>query len=125
MKAALREHFRPEFLNRIDAQIFFNRLDHRVIRQIVELQLAQASKLLVQRSLRLDFDDAAKDLLGELGYDPAYGARPLKRAVREMVLEPLSELMIAGQVPPESCIQVRARAGQLQLQVESHPVTIS
>lgn len=115
VKAALREHFRPEFLNRIDAQIIFSRLDESKIRQIVDIQLELAQRLLNQRGLRMEFADAAKDLLGRVGYDPAYGARPLKRAIRELVLEPLSEMIIAGEVAPETGIRVVADGDALRL----------
>ncbi len=115
VKGALREHFRPEFLNRIDAQIVFSRIDSATIRKIVDIQLQGTERLLASRGFTLDFDESAKELLAEVGYDPAFGARPLKRVLRELVLEPLSEMMIAGQVPAESCIRVRAEAGKLVL----------
>ena len=115
VRAALRDHFRPEFLNRIDAQIIFSRLDQSTIRQIVDIQLQTASKLLAQRGLSLQVEDSAKDTLARVGYEPSFGARPLKRAVRELVLEPLSEMMIAGQVPPDSCIHVKAEGDHLRL----------
>jgi ATP-dependent Clp protease ATP-binding subunit ClpB len=117
VKEALRDHFRPEFLNRIDAQILFSRLDQSTIRQIVDIQLRSAEKLLANRGLRLEFEDPARDLLARLGYDPSFGARPLKRTVRELVLEPLSEMILAGQVPPESTLWVRAQGEALQIQV--------
>ena len=106
VKAALREHFRPEFLNRIDGQIVFTRLAATTIRQIVDIQLRSAGVLLAQRGLTLELNDAAKTLLADIGYDPSFGARPLKRAIRELILEPLSEMLIAAQIPPDSCIQV-------------------
>jgi ATP-dependent Clp protease ATP-binding subunit ClpB len=110
MKAAvensLRGHFRPEFLNRIDARIIFNRLDQSVISDIVDIQLAGFSRLLEQRGLKLELERSAKDFLAEVGYDPAFGARPLKRALREYILEPLSEKIIGGEIPPESVVRV-------------------
>ena len=98
VKEALRTHFRPEFLNRIDAQIVFQRLGQDTLHQIVDLQLSTARRLLAARDLHLEFDDAARDYLARVGYDPAYGARPLKRVVRELVLEPLSEKVLAGEL---------------------------
>ncbi len=115
VKEALREHFRPEFLNRVDSQIVFTRLDKSSLRQIVEIQVRSTRQLLAQRGLDLEFDEDAQDLLAKLGYEPSFGARPLKRALRELVLEPLSEMLLAGEVPAGSCIQVRAVGEKLQL----------
>ncbi|MBX3172439.1 MAG: ATP-dependent chaperone ClpB [Candidatus Eremiobacteraeota bacterium] len=124
VKAALREHFRPEFLNRIDAQILFARLDQSTLREIVEVQLRGLEKLLEQRGFRLDLQESARDLLARVGYEPAFGARPLKRAIREMVLEPLSEMILAGQVPADSTIRVTAEGDRLKLvPLPDHAVT--
>jgi len=125
VKNALREHFRPEFLNRIDSQILFNRLDDGMIRQIVEIQLAGAQKLLANRGFRLEMEPQALDLLAEVGYDPAFGARPLKRTLRELVLEPLSEMVIAGEVPPESCVRVSADQGRLKMKAVESGVEVA
>lgn len=103
---ALRGHFRPEFLNRIDARIIFNRLDQSVISDIVEIQLQGFTKMLEQRGLKLELEKSAKEFLAEVGYDPAFGARPLKRALREYILEPLSEKIIAGEIPHDSIVRV-------------------
>ena len=103
---ALRATFRPEFLNRVDATLIFNRLEKSAIRAIVDIQLRRVRQLLAGRELTLELTDAAKDELAEIGYDPAYGARPLKRAIQEKVLEPLSEKIIAGQVQPGDGITV-------------------
>src|SRR5258705_6088176 len=78
---ALRSAFRPEFLNRVDAVIVFKRLDARRIREIVDIQVRRLAPLLAQRDLELELTDAAKDFVAEVGYDPAFGARPLKRAI--------------------------------------------
>jgi ATP-dependent Clp protease ATP-binding subunit ClpB len=95
---ALRGTFRPEFLNRLDGVVVFKRLDRALIRQIVDIQLRQLGPLLAQRELELELTDAAKSFLAERGYDPDYGARPLRRAIQEYVLEPLSEKLIAGEI---------------------------
>jgi ATP-dependent Clp protease ATP-binding subunit ClpB len=103
---ALRQTFRPEFLNRVDAILIFQRLKKDAIRAIVDIQLRRVAKLLADREIAIALTDAAKDELAELGYDPAYGARPLKRAIQEMVLEPLSERIIAGQVAAGDTVNV-------------------
>ncbi|MCC6747569.1 MAG: ATP-dependent chaperone ClpB [Deltaproteobacteria bacterium] len=109
---ALRATFRPEFLNRIDGTLVFSRLDQRGIRGIVDIQLRLMSRLLAQRELTLELTEAAKDYLAEVGFDPAFGARPLKRALRERVTEPLSERIISGEVRPGDRVVVD-REGEL------------
>jgi ATP-dependent Clp protease ATP-binding subunit ClpB len=95
---ALRSAFRPEFLNRVDSALIFHRLDQSAIRGIVDIQLGRIQELLAGRELFLEVSDAARDKLATLGYDPAYGARPLKRVIQEKILEPLSEKIIAGEL---------------------------
>jgi ATP-dependent Clp protease ATP-binding subunit ClpB len=112
---ALRAHFRPEFLNRIDARVIFNRLDRSMIQNIVDIQLEGFRKLLEQRGLKLELEQSAKDFLAEVGYDPAFGARPLKRAIREYILEPLSEKIIAGEIPSDSVVRVERLGDRLTL----------
>ena len=112
---ALRGHFRPEFLNRIDAKIIFNRLDQSVIEDIVGIQLHSFTKLLEQRGLKLELEKSARDFLAEVGYDPAFGARPLKRALREYILEPLSEKIIAGEIPHDSVVRVERLGEKLSM----------
>jgi ATP-dependent Clp protease ATP-binding subunit ClpB len=103
---ALRSTFRPEFLNRVDAVLIFNRLEKKEIRGIVDIQLRKVEELLAQRQIELELTDRAKDHLAETGYDPAYGARPLKRALQELVMEPLSEKIIAAEVRPGDRVRV-------------------
>jgi len=112
---ALRQTFRPEFLNRIDAALVFDRLDRAAIRGIVEIQLERLEALLEPRDLVVELTDAAKDFLAEVGYDPAYGARPLKRALRQHVIEPLSEKLIAGEIAPGDRVRFDRGAEGLQL----------
>ncbi|MCK9463296.1 MAG: ATP-dependent chaperone ClpB [Proteobacteria bacterium] len=116
---ALRRTFRPEFLNRIDSTVLFHRLSQGAIRRIVDLQIDRVEELLAARGLGIEVDDGARDLLARLGYDPAYGARPLKRVVQERLLEPLSELLIAGGVPTGATVQVTAADEKIVL--ETHP----
>jgi ATP-dependent Clp protease ATP-binding subunit ClpB len=103
---ALHETFRPEFLNRIDSTVLFHRLDQQAIRRIVDIQLKSYAKLLAGRELSLDVTDAAKNWLAETGYDPQFGARPLKRALRRELMEPLSKAILAGDLGPGSVVRV-------------------
>jgi ATP-dependent Clp protease ATP-binding subunit ClpB len=115
---ALRARFRPEFINRIDAIIIFHRLERGMIRGIVDIQLRRIEPLLAQRELSIELTDAAKDMLAELGYDPAFGARPLKRIMREHILEPLSEKLIAGDIRPGDHVVVDRAGEELLLRTE-------
>lgn len=94
----LRAVFRPEFLNRIDAKLIFNRLTPEAVRGIIDIQLQRLAPLLAEKEITLHLTEGAKDYLMEIGYDPAYGARPLNRAIREAILEPLSEQIISGTI---------------------------
>lgn len=95
---AVRSHFRPEFLNRIDDIIIFDRLTREDLRQIVEIQLARVKKRLADRRIDLEISDEVKDFLGNEGYDPVYGARPLKRVIQDRLLNPLSLEVLEGKV---------------------------
>ena len=94
---ALRGHFRPEFLNRIDETIIFDRLSDKEITTIVDIQLKRLLKRLDQQNIRLELTEKAKKFLGKEGYDPAYGARPLKRVIQQQILNPLSVAILDGQ----------------------------
>jgi ATP-dependent Clp protease ATP-binding subunit ClpB len=96
----VRGHFRPEFLNRIDETVIFDRLDREQLREIVDIQLARLRSRLDERDLSLTVSDAAMERLAELGYDPLYGARPLKRVIRTQLEDPLARAMLAGEVAP-------------------------
>jgi len=97
-KEAIKATFSPEFINRIDSTVLFQRLEREQIAGIVDVQLDTLKPILKEKQLTLEVSDAAKLELSGLGYDPAYGARPLKRVIREHILEPLSELLIEGKV---------------------------
>jgi len=116
---ALRRTFRPEFLNRVDATVVFHRLSEGAIRSIADLQIGRVEALIAARGLSIIVDNEARDLLARLGYDPAFGARPLKRVIQERLLEPLSELLIAGRVPAGGAI--RATAAGEKIVLETHP----
>jgi len=92
----LRHHFRPEFLNRVDESIVFHSLRAEQIRDIVDLQMARVARLLKEQRITLELDGAAKALLAKSGYDPAFGARPLKRAIQRMIVDPLAEQLLDG-----------------------------
>ena len=94
---ALREHFRPEFLNRVDEIIVFHALTREQMRTIIDIQLRGLMKRLEDRKIRVELTDRAKDLLIAEGYDPAYGARPLKRAIQRRVLDPLAMRVLQGE----------------------------
>jgi ATP-dependent Clp protease ATP-binding subunit ClpB len=109
----MREHFRPEFLNRIDEIVEFRPLSKEQIAEIVELQLRRVRERLAARGLGLDLTDAAKEVLAEAGWDPTYGARPLKRAIQRLVENPLALRLLEGEFAEGDTVQVDARDGQL------------
>ncbi|HJN44540.1 MAG TPA: ATP-dependent chaperone ClpB [Vicinamibacterales bacterium] len=119
---ALRSHFRPEFLNRIDDVIFFHSLGWAHIREIIEIQMRQLTERLADRHIAIELSDAALDLLAQSGFDPAYGARPLKRTLQKLVLDPLATRMLAGQLLDGASIRVDAVGGDLSFEM-MQPVT--
>jgi ATP-dependent Clp protease ATP-binding subunit ClpB len=111
--AELRTKFRPEFLNRIDEIILFHRLQRDQMAAIVDIQIGRLQKLLVDRKLTLELDSAARTWLANKGYDPTYGARPLKRVIQKSVQDPLAEQILAGKIKDGQKVPVTVRAGQL------------
>jgi ATP-dependent Clp protease ATP-binding subunit ClpB len=107
---AVRAHFRPEFLNRLDETIIFDRLDRKDMDQIVTIQLARLAKRLEGRKIELDLDAAAHKWLADEGYDPVFGARPLKRVLQRALQNPLAEMLLAGDVMDGDTIKVSAGA---------------
>jgi ATP-dependent Clp protease ATP-binding subunit ClpB len=122
---ALRAHFRPEFLNRVDDVVIFENLTRAQIGVIVEIQLRGLRKRLAERHLQLELTDAAKELLADEGYDPIYGARPLKRALQRRVLDPLAQRMLRGEFLPGETVRVDVRDGDLVFLRESLPAVTS
>jgi ATP-dependent Clp protease ATP-binding subunit ClpB len=114
----VRGHFRPEFLNRLDEIVLFHRLGQEHMGPIVDIQVARVQKLLKDRKIVLDLTDAAKRWLGRVGYDPVYGARPLKRAVQRYLQDPLAEKLLAGEVPDGSHLHIDDGDGALAIAVE-------
>lgn len=109
----LKGRFRPEFLNRIDETILFNSLDSKDLNGIVKVQLDQVAKRLLEKRIQVTFSEAAVQLLGRKGFDPLYGARPLKRVIQTELLNPLSKEIISGTVKGGDSIQVQVKADQL------------
>ena len=114
-RAALKDIFRPEFLNRLDEILEFDSLTKEQIREIVKLQLNDFSKRLADQELTIDVDAKALDVLVQDGYDPAYGARPVKRALQRDLENPIAKRIVAGEYPPGSKIRVTAKDGQIEL----------
>ncbi len=111
----VRSHFRPEFLNRLDEIVLFHRLGQEHMAPIVEIQVARVQKLLKDRKITLDLTDAAKRWLGRVGYDPVYGARPLKRAVQRYLQDPLAEKLLAGEIPDGATVRIDEGDGALAI----------
>jgi ATP-dependent Clp protease ATP-binding subunit ClpB len=118
MKTAVMEivqsTFRPEFINRIDDIVVFRPLGSEQIRAIVDIQLNYLRKRLLERNIELQLDDAALDLLGEAGFDPVYGARPLKRAIQQQIENPLASRILRGEFGPGDRVRISAKGGQLE-----------
>ena len=113
----VRAHFRPEFLNRLDEIILFHRLGQSHMGPIVDIQVARVAKLLADRKISLHLTDAAREWLGRVGYDPVYGARPLRRAVQRHLQDPLAEAILRGEVKDGSTVTVDEGDGKLTLSV--------
>jgi ATP-dependent Clp protease ATP-binding subunit ClpB len=109
----LRDRFRPEFLNRVDEVVAFEALSREQLSEIVELQLTRLRERLAERRISLEVTDAAKELLAEEGWDPAYGARPLKRAIQRLVENPLALELLEGRFAEGDTVRVEARDGEL------------
>jgi ATP-dependent Clp protease ATP-binding subunit ClpB len=118
--AELRLHFRPEFLNRLDETVVFRQLGREQLRAIVDIQLRRFARRLKERDLGLEVTDEAKDLLGNLGYDPVYGARPLKRVIQRQLENPLAEAILGGRFQAGDAVLVTA-LGDGTLRLEPNP----
>jgi len=117
LEPALRVQFRPEFLNRLDEVVIFHALTEPEIEEIVDLQLAQVTARLEDRRVRLSATPAARSLLASAGFDPAFGARPLKRTIQRMVVDPLTAKLLAGEVRDGSEVRVDSKDGEIVLTV--------
>ena len=120
------QHFRPEFINRVDDVVVFHPLEREQIRRITEIQVRYLSERLRERDLALELTDAALDVIGEAGFDPIYGARPLKRVLQQRVENVLAQRILAGEFSPGDRIRVDAvgsgEASELRFERISEPV---
>ena len=113
----VRKHFRPELLNRLDDIIVFSPLSQSELTQIVDLQLASAKKLLAEKNLSMVVDQSVKELLAQRGFDPVYGARPLKRLITELILNPLAVRLLEGQFKPGETVSLKVENGEISFDV--------
>jgi ATP-dependent Clp protease ATP-binding subunit ClpB len=113
--AEVRARFRPEFLNRLDEIILFHRLQRSDMGQIVDIQMARLQKLVADRKITIELDDGARTWLANRGYDPAYGARPLKRVIQKQVQDSLAEQILAGGVKDGDTVKVSVRDGAITI----------
>jgi ATP-dependent Clp protease ATP-binding subunit ClpB len=119
----LRGHFKPEFLNRIDDIVIFHQLSRDQIGRIIDVQLERLRALLAERNISIVLDDSARALLAREGYDPLYGARPLKRAIQTLVQNPLASKLLRGEVLPGQTVRVSAEGGEMRFNAEAAAVT--
>jgi ATP-dependent Clp protease ATP-binding subunit ClpB len=117
--SVVRASFRPEFLNRIDEIILFHRLQRTDMGRIVQIQLGRLARLLEDRKITLDLDQSAVDWLAARGYDPAYGARPLKRVIQKDLQDPLAERLLGGDIRDGSTVVVTAGSDRLNFRTRA------
>jgi ATP-dependent Clp protease ATP-binding subunit ClpB len=115
----LRANFKPEFLNRIDDIVIFHQLSREQIAQIIDVQLERLRSMLKERGIELVLDDSARQLLAREGYDPNYGARPLRRAIQTLIQNPLAVKLLNGDILPGQTVTVSAVGDQMQLKSEA------
>jgi ATP-dependent Clp protease ATP-binding subunit ClpB len=120
MKSAVMDvvgtHFRPEFINRVDDVVVFHPLSREHIRLIVDIQLSYLHDRLAERDMRIHLSAAARDRLADAGFDPVYGARPLKRAIQQQVENPLAQAILEGKFKPGDVIEVGVADDRLEFQ---------
>jgi len=113
VQTVLKEMFRPEFLNRVDEIIVFKELTREEIRKIVDLMLNEVRAHLTEKNLKFVVTDAVKDLLAEKGYDPKYGARPLRKTIQRLLEDPLADLVLSGKLAEASAVSADLKDGQI------------
>ena len=122
----LHKHFRPEFLNRIDDVIIFHALDMQHIKRIIEIQLKRLAKMIGDRGLSIEISDHAKEQLAKEGYDPAFGARPLKRTLQKLIIDPLAMKLLEGKFKAGDVVFVNVgEDGKVALSLEPEPITVN
>jgi ATP-dependent Clp protease ATP-binding subunit ClpB len=122
----LHRHFRPEFLNRIDDVIIFHALDMQHIKRIIEIQIRKLTKMIADRGITIEISDHAKELLAKEGYDPAFGARPLKRSLQKLIIDPLAMKLLEGKFKPGDIVFVNAgEDGKVELALEPEAVAVN
>jgi ATP-dependent Clp protease ATP-binding subunit ClpB len=114
VRTELRSHFRPEFLNRVDDTIIFHSLDEKQLLEIVDIQLRRLEERLSQQHISLQVDSSVRRVIAREGYDPQFGARPLKRTIQDLLLDPLATKLLAGEFQPGDCVKVSAEKGALE-----------
>jgi ATP-dependent Clp protease ATP-binding subunit ClpA len=115
---ALREQFRPEFLNRVDEIVIFHGLVEKQLETIVELETKALAKRLAERKIALELTPAAKALIAKEGFDPAYGARPIRRTIQRLILDPLAQKVLSGEYKEGDTVFVDAENGSVQFWTE-------
>ena len=120
---AVRAHFRPEFLNRLDEIVLFNRLSRTNMSKIVDIQIGRLQRLLADRKIEIRLDATAHAWLAEAGYDPIYGARPLKRVIQRRLQDPLAQLLLEGKVADGARVEVSA--SQLGLTIDGRSFAVA
>jgi ATP-dependent Clp protease ATP-binding subunit ClpB len=118
IREALRGHFRPEFLNRVDEIVIFHRLGMKELKKVVDIQTAILAERLKARGITLKITDKARDLLGRQGYDPVYGARPLKRVIQRMVQDPIALRMLQGELKEGQTVKVDVQGNDLVIDAQ-------
>jgi len=124
IQEALHRHFRPEFLNRIDDIIVFHRLGIKELKKVVDIQVATLAERLKAKGIELKLTEKAKDLLGRQGYDPVYGARPLKRVIQKLLQDPIALRMLQGELKEGETVSIEAQGNDLVI-VSASPVSAS
>jgi ATP-dependent Clp protease ATP-binding subunit ClpB len=119
VQEALHAHFRPEFLNRLDEVVIFRSLDRDDMKSVARIQLQRVKELLEAQRLELDVPEAALDWLAAAGFDPVYGARPLKRLIQQVVVNPLSRLVLQGRLQPGGLARLAVQDGGIAVEVEA------
>jgi ATP-dependent Clp protease ATP-binding subunit ClpB len=121
----LHRHFRPEFLNRIDDVIIFHALEMKHIKRIIDIQLKRLAKTIAERGINIEISDSAKEHLAREGYDPAFGARPLKRVLQKEIIDPLAIKLLEGKFKPGDSVFVNVGPkGKLELSLEPEPMSV-